>query len=329
VRGLFRSILRILGATAGILLFIVLAFGLAVRQPGMGKYAFPEGPRADPALFQRHVEYLCAQAFPRNPTAADRLNLAADYIKASLSGTGASVSEQPYEAFRKPFRNIIARFGPVAGPRVVVGAHYDVYGELPGADDNASGVAGLLELARLLAARHLDSPVELVAFSTEEPPYFGGPEMGSAVHARSLQAAGVRVQVMIGLEMIGFFSPAQPYTTLPLYLVYPRTGDFITVAGRWADRSLARELKKCFRGATTVPAVSYSGPVGIGADLSDHRNYWAAGYPAIMVTDTAFMRNRNYHTTQDLPSSLDYARLAGVVDGVLSGVVHLAKADIP
>ena len=329
MRELLKSVLRISGATAGVLILIVGGFGLAVRQPNLGRIPFPAGPRADPATLQRHVDYLCTQAFPRNPTAPERLSLAADYIKAAFSSTGADVTEQSYEAFRKPFRNIIARFGPAQGRLVLVGAHYDVYGELPGADDNASGVAGLLELSRLLAARRLDSPVELVAFSTEEPPYFGGPEMGSAAHARSIQAAGVHVKAMIGLEMIGFFSPTQPYTTLPLYLVYPGTGDFITIAGRWADRSLARDFKRCFRGATPVPALSYSGPVGIGADLSDHRNYWAAGYPAIMVTDTAFMRNSNYHTDHDLPSTLDFDRMAGVVDGVLSGVVHLTKADVP
>ena len=208
---------------------------------------------------------------------------------------------------------------------MVVGAHYDVCEDLPGADDNASGVAGVLELARLLDARVLRSPVELVAFSTEEPPYFRSPDMGSAVHARSLRAAGAEVRAMISLEMIGYFAPSQHHRALLLSLVYPHRGDFIAVVGRWADRGLVREAKKCIRGATAVPPVSYSGPVGVGADLSDHLNYWVAGFPAFMITDTAFLRNPNYHRASDTAVTLNYRRLAGVVDGVLSTVVHLAN----
>jgi len=327
MRKLIPSIIRIMVGVVTGLALIVLLIGLMARQPNIGRNPFPEGPRADPATLRTHVEYLSTQAFPRNPTAPASLNLAADYIKAALLRTGAVVTEQPYEAFHKPFRNIIATYGPAIGRKVVVGAHYDVYGEFPGADDNASGVAGLLELGRLLGARKPQSPIELVAFSTEEPPYFGGPEMGSATHAKSLRKAGAPVEAMISLEMIGYFIPKQPCTNFLLYLIYPRRGDFISIAGRWRDRSLARKVKMSFRGATTVPAVSYSGPVEIGADLSDQRNYWAAGYPAVMVTDTAFMRNFNYHTPGDVPATLDYDRMAGVVDGVLSAVIHLTSGS--
>src|SRR5262249_16193122 len=185
------------------------------------------------------------------------------------------------------------------------------------------------EVARLLGTRRVDAPIELVAFSTEEPPYFGGPEMGSAHHADSLRKAGVPGKAMICLEMIGFFSRRQPYSILPIYLIFPHRGDFVAIAGRFEDRDLAKMLKRCFRGAGSVPAVSYSGPVEIGADLSDNTNYWAAGYPAVMVTDTAFLRNPNYHAASDAPSTLDYERMAGVVDGVLSAVLRLAAADTP
>ncbi len=325
MRKLIPSLIRIfVGVVTGLALFVLL-IGLAVRQPNFGRHPFPEGPRADPAILRTHVEYLSIKAFPRNPTVPASLTLAADYIKVALSKTGAVVTEQPYEAFHKPFKNIIATYGPSTGRLVVVGAHYDVYGNFPGADDNASGVAGLLELARLLGVRKLQSPVDLVAFSTEEPPYFGGPEMGSAAHASSLRRAGAPVEAMICLEMIGYYAPRQPYTNFLLYVLYPRRGDFISIAGRWQDRSLARQVKLSFRGAASVPVVSYSGPVEIGADLSDQRNYWAAGYPAVMVTDTAFMRNLNYHTPSDVPATLDYDRMAGVVDGVLSAVLNLAK----
>src|SRR5262249_19717517 len=155
------------------------------------------------------------------------------------------------------------------------------------------------------------SPVELVAFSTEEPPFFGGPDMGSAVHANALAGSHRSVRAMISLEMIGYFSPRQPPTGGLVSYLYPRNGDFIALVGRGQDGNLVRTAKRCFRVATAVQAVSYSGPSGPGADLSDHRSYWPAGYPAFMVTDTAFLRNANYHCATDTADTLDYERMAG------------------
>lgn len=149
--------------------------------------------------------------------------------------------------------------------------------------------------------------------------------MGSAVHARSLEGHSSTVRAMISLEMIGYFVDRQPSQSVLLDLLYPRDGRFIVLAGRWADRSLVRSAKKCFRGATSVRALSYSGPASLGTDLSDHRCYWAAGIPAFMVTDTAFMRNPNDHEPTDTADTLDYVRMAGVVDGVLNAVLHLAS----
>jgi hypothetical protein len=246
------------------------------------------------------------------------------YLGAQLARAGARVGEQRYRAGGALACNVLAELGPAAGPVVVVGAHYDACGELPGADDNASGVAGLLELARLLGARRLPGPVLLAAFSTEEPPFFGGADMGSAVHARSLREEGRQVSAMLALEMIGFFAPRQPPQAWLLDLTYPRHGDFVCVVGRWEDRALARTVKQAFRGATRVGAVSWSGPTALGGDLSDHRSFWAEGYPAVMVTDTAYLRNPNYHAVTDTADTLDYDRMAGVVDGVLATVVELA-----
>jgi hypothetical protein len=132
---------------------------------------------------------------------------------------------------------------------------------------------------------------------------------------------------MISLEMIGFFTATQPHEGGLIRFLYPSNGHFIALAGGWADRALVRTAKKCFRGATDVPAVSYSGPAAAGTDLSDHRNYWAAGFPAFMVTDTAFLRNPNYHGATDTADTLDYRRMAGVVDGVFSTTVSLANDD--
>jgi hypothetical protein len=319
-----QSVARILIVAFGSLTCLVLGSAWLLRQPNTGSVPAPAGPRAESSILQRHVEYLASAGNPRNPRHPRAIERAAAYIAVRFAETGASVVEQPYSATGLSAKNVIARYGPVSGERIVVGAHYDVFGELPGADDNASGVAGLLELARLLPSYNLGGPVELVAFSTEEPPYFGGPEMGSAVHSASLRASGATVHAMICLEMIGFFCERQPRQALLLDVIYPRRGDFVSVVGRWSDRRLVRHVKRCFRGTAAGPVVSYSGPMVLGSDLSDHRNYWLAGYPAVMITDTAYLRNFNYHTSRDLPQSLDYERMAAVVDGVLNTILHVA-----
>ena len=313
----------LLGTVAGVAA-LWLALAWVLRQPNFGSTPFPGDARAEAARLEAHVRFLSAHDAWRNLRHPTGLQRAADYIAGSFGRTGASVSRQPYKVGTVEALNVVARFGIEARPRIVVGAHYDVFGDLPGADDNASGVAGLLELARLLDGRKLATTVELVAYSTEEPPFFGGPEMGSAVHAKSLRDAGVAVRAMISLEMIGFYAEAQPDQGVLLHLIYPRHGRFVALAGRWADRDLVADAKKCFRGAGPLEVVSYSGPTGLGADLSDQRNYWALGIPAFMVTDTAFMRNPHYHAATDTAETLDYQRMADVVDGVLSTVVQLA-----
>lgn len=310
---------------AGVVLVFVGSL-CAIRQPNFGQLAWPEGARADPDRLRAHVEFLAEDVCPRNPEHLGNLNRAADYIREAFEKAGARVSEQPYTAGGVACRNVIGRFGPEAAGFLVIGAHYDVCGDQPGADDNASGIAGLLEVARLLGERGLDLPIELVAFSTEEPPFFGSSEMGSAVHARSLREEGRPVLGMICLEMIGYFCERQPVPSPLFRLLYPGRGDFVLLAGRWGDRRQLRFMKQCFRGATDVPACSYSGPVSIGTDLSDHRNYWAENIPAVMVTDTAFIRNPNYHTAGDTADTLDYTRMAGVVDGVLSAAIHRMNA---
>jgi Zn-dependent M28 family amino/carboxypeptidase len=306
---------------------LALLLTWTLRQPTLGSIAFSGENRADPRILEAHVRFLASAEHSRCADNSAGMDRAAAYIAEALRRTGARFSEQPYQAGGLQAKNLIADFGPADGPRVIIGAHYDVYGDLPGADDNASGVAGILELARLMEHQALKSPVEIVAFSTEEPPFFGTPEMGSAMHAKALAEAKVGVRAMISLEMIGYFSDTQPNQNPLLYLLYPRHGRFIALVGRWADRDLARVAKRCFRGATTVQAVSYSGPVSLGSDLSDQRNYWARGYSGLMVTDTAFMRNLNYHGPDDTADRLDYRRMAGIVDGVFNTTVHLANGS--
>jgi hypothetical protein len=317
-----RSVTRMLVSTLVILLLLYAAVWIAIAQPFSGSAGIEISVTADPEALERHVRFLSIDAFPRDFESPDNLDRAADYIARSFGDAGATVTFQPYSAAGIAYRNVIARLGPDGPPRVVVGAHYDVFGKLPGADDNASGVAGLLELARMLAGCELEAPLELVAYSTEEPPFFWSSEMGSARHAASRRG---QLTAMISLEMIGYYTAHQPAPSFPLRLLYPRTGDFILVAGRWADRPLIRTVKSAMRSAPGLEVQSYCGPTGVGTDLSDHRSYWEAGVPAVMITDTAFVRNPNYHTAGDTADTLDYAMMARTVDGVARAALALLR----
>ncbi len=316
-----------MSASAAVIVASALAIGYVVKQPVFGSISFAGAVRADAGRLREHVRYLTEDLFPRSVGHPENLDRAAEYIKEQISRAGVRATEQRFRADGGTFRNITARLGRTDGPLLIVGAHYDVYGDLPGADDNASGVAGLLELARMLANVDLDVSLELVAFSAEEPPHFGSDRMGSAVHARSLRN-GDRVPIgMIGLEMIGFFSESQPAPNRLLRWFYPETGDFIVVVGRWTDRALVRHMKRTMRGVARVPVHSYTGPRILGTDLSDHRNYWIYGFKAVMVTDTGFIRNPNYHTAADTADTLDYGRMAAVVDGVANAILNADALD--
>jgi Zn-dependent M28 family amino/carboxypeptidase len=185
-------------------------------------------------------------------------------------------------------------------------------------------VAGLIELAHLLGKESLQTRVELVAFTLEEPPYFRTQYMGSAVHAAALKRQNVPVRLMLSLEMIGYFTDAPDSQSFPLSVLryfYPSQGNFIAVIGKIGQGSLTRRVKRAMRGASELPVYSLNAPVGVaGIDFSDHLNYWNAGYQAAMITDTAFYRNPNYHSSGDTPNTLDYKRMALVVQGVCAAV---------
>lgn len=319
-----HRVLRLLLATFSILAGIAFAVFLVLRQPSLGEDPRHSAHRADPVTLKRHVVHLTEEIVPRDADHPQNLSLAADYIRAAFEGTSGRVAEQAFEVHGETYRNVSAFFGPETGPRLVVGAHYDAFGMFgpnPGADDNASGTAGLLELARLLSLSKPRIPVELVAYANEEPPNFASEGMGSAVHARKLHDENVDVRAMICLEMIGYFSEEQPWPNFLYSMLYPSSGDFIAVVGRYDDRHLVRRFKRAMR-QPELPVYSFTGPSSIpGLDASDHRNYWRLGYPALMVTDTAFMRNPNYHTPGDTAESLSYEPMARVVDGVLNAIL--------
>lgn len=317
-----RSFLRILIATLAALAVLLGLAAAAITQPTFGTLPPSCGPAANPDRLRRHVEFLTVQAAPRDSDHPESLDRAAAYIRDDFARTHARVRDQVFQVRGRSYRNVIATFGPEAGPLLVVGAHYDAFGDFgpnPGADDNASGTAGLLELARLLDGRPPSGRVELVAYANEEPPWFGSPWMGSAVHAQSLRGQDARG--MICLEMIGYFTARQPAPNLLFRLLYPKRGNFIAVAGRWSDRDLARHVKRAIRG-TGFPAVSFTAPRDAGIDASDQRSYWDQGIPAVMVTDTSDLRNPHYHAPGDTAGTLDYRRMAGVVEGVANAVIR-------
>jgi Zn-dependent M28 family amino/carboxypeptidase len=267
------------------------------------------------------VVFLSSITPTRSVAHNDSLRKAAAYIEKEFRAAGGEVSSQPVETRGMDDRNIICSFGPASAERIVIGAHYDACGDTPGADDNASGIAGLLELARMIAREkpELKRRIELVAYTLEEPPYYGTPGMGSFTHARSLAAKNVRVKIMISLEMIGYYTDepnSQRFPSGILKLFYPDRGNFILVAG--PDGNIVRPVKKLMEGgALPVESLYY------GIELSDHINYWKAGYPAVIVTDTAFYRNERYHTGNDTSSTLDYDKMAEVVRGIYRVITEL------
>ncbi len=308
-----------------------LVLCLAVTQPVWPVKSKTRSVFVDAARLERHVRTLSEAFFPRDFRHPSNLDRAAGYIHDEFERSGGFVSEQVYKVGESTYRNVIARFGPDSAERVVVGAHYDAFGEFPGADDNASGVAGLIELAHLVGKTPLSMKVELIAFTLEEPftadgpGTFRSPNGGSAVHARSLVDQGASVRLMICLEMIGYFNDGaatQRFPSSALKVFYPSRGNWAAVIGKMDQGSAVRRVKRAMREGSNLPIYSISAPESVkGMDWSDHYNYWKAGYSAVMITDTAIYRNANYHTANDTALTLDYGKMAQVVQGVHRAVI--------
>jgi Zn-dependent M28 family amino/carboxypeptidase len=268
---------------------------------------------------RKHVTAVASE--PHNVGHPEALERSAQYIEKTLADLGYQVHTQPFDGGRA--RNIEVALVPDdgPGPTLVIGAHYDSAFKAPGANDNGSGVAALLELARLLAGLQTKTgfPIRLVFFANEEPPYFQTQRMGSLVYANRLKAQGERVQAMISLETMGYYrdSRGSQRYPFPLSLLYPDTGDFIAFVGTVGSRPLVRKTVASFRQHARFPSVGGTAPGFVqGIDWSDHWAFEQAGYPALMVTDTAPFRYPHYHSTADTPDKLDYPRLARVVAGL-------------
>ena len=238
------------------------------------------------------------------------------------------MERQQYEVNGATYQNIIGSIGPETASRLIVGAHYDVCGEQAGADDNASAVAGLLEIARLIQVQQpeLKQRIDFVGYTLEEPPYFGSKHMGSAVHAKSLNDNNIDVKGMICLEMIGYFSEEENSQDYPIGFLkwfYPNKGNFIAVIGKLGQGQVVRQVKKSMKQVADIDVRSINAPRSlVGIDFSDHRNYWKYDYPAVMINNTAFYRNKNYHETSDTIGTLDFDKMTEVVRGAYWAVVN-------
>jgi Zn-dependent M28 family amino/carboxypeptidase len=319
-----------------IVLLCVAVAGISVISQPFVQAVTSHPPSVDAKRLEAHVKHLSVNLYPRSHDQFRNMDLAAQYILDEFKAAGAAVTVQEVSVQELKYKNVVARFGPKSGRVMVIGAHYDSHGDAslgaidsrgytpathtPGADDNASGVAGLLELARLLGRATPARPIELVAYALEEPPHFRTEHMGSAWHARSLRAASQDVELMLSLEMIGYFSDepgSQNYPVSAMSHFYSDRGDFIALVGKLSDFGAMRRTKAIMAGATNLPVYSINAPPLLqGIDFSDHLNYWQEGFPAFMVTDTAFNRNPNYHLAGDTYEKLDYGRMAKVVQAV-------------
>jgi hypothetical protein len=313
---------------------IAVGGGCMMRMPGQSyKGALPPLSSEESALAERlrgHVGKLAGEIGERNTVHYNALRAAADYIGSRFRAVGLTVRDEKYRADDKEVANIVAEIKGMEHPDeiVVIGAHYDSPPGSPGANDNASGVAALLELARFFKDSKPSRTICFVAFVNEEPPYFQTEEMGSLVYARQAKKRGDKVVAMLALETIGCYSdkPKSQHYPAPFSLFFPDTGNFIGFVSDLGSRTLLRKVVGTFRETTQFPSEGVAAPGWIqGIGWSDHWSFWQAGYPALMVTDTAPFRYPHYHEPTDTPEKQDYERMARVVAGVGRVVEKLAK----
>jgi Zn-dependent M28 family amino/carboxypeptidase len=279
----------------------------------------------------RDVEFLTSLRPYRNYQQLESLNRVAQYIRQVFEELGLAVREQTWTVDGQSYTNVIGVYNESKPEVLVVGAHYDVCGDQPGADDNASAVAGLLESARLVSKQKpkLDYSIEFVAYCLEEPPFFGTKQMGSYIHAASLFDAKAAVLGMICYEMIGYFSDesdSQRYPSEDLAARYPSTANFIIVVGIEPHREFTTRVHRLMAEKARIDVQVIHFPAehansGL-AGLSDQRNYWTFGYPALMINDTSFIRNPHYHERSDTIDTLDFVNMAAVVTAAYRALVH-------
>jgi hypothetical protein len=282
------------------------------------------------AVLEGHVRQLAGKSSGRCVTTERGPAQAVTYVAAQFSAAGFACRTQTFEVFSVPCRNLDVEIpgGALHDEIVIIGAHYDTCLDTPGANDNGSGVAVLLELARALAGAKPARTLRFVAFVNEEPPYFQTEQMGSLVYARACKARGEKITAMLALETMGFYSDADDsqHYPRPFSLFYPGRGNFIGFIGNLGSRPLVRQCVHSFRAHTQFPSEGGAIPgVVPGVGWSDHWAFWQVGYPALMVTDTAPNRYPHYHLESDTPDKLDYTRLARVTVGLRAVITDLTQ----
>lgn len=285
---------------------------------------------------RRHVDRLAGLIGSRHTGRPSSLNAAASLIERELSQSGHVVERQPYRIDELEVANLVAEMpgkSPSAGI-VVLGAHYDTVDTTPGADDNASAVAVMLEVARILRGRQFRRTIRFVAFTCEEPPYFHLCDMGSQVYARACRERGEHIAGMICLEMLGYFVDEPGSQQVPpgfpklLRWVCPRRGTFLTAVGNLRSWRLAWLFRRGFKRSSGLTLRTVVLPESLNViRLSDNSSFWDQGYPAVMLTDTSFLRNPHYHLPGDVPETLDYPRMAHATLGV-AGAISLLAGDL-
>lgn len=275
-----------------------------------------------------HVMVLADEIGPRNVFVPHKLDAAADYIRGFWEKTGYEATAQTYKVQDVASQNLSVQITGRSNPDeiVLIGAHYDTVSVSPGANDNGSAVAALLELSRLLSTQPTGKTIRFVAFANEEPPFFKTPSMGSLVYAKECRKRKENICAMVCLETIGYYrdEPKTQKYPVPLSFFYPNRGNFVTVVGNLRSKPLVTSFARNFMEESDFP-VECAAIFGFitGIDWSDHWSFWKMGYPAIMLTDTALFRYPYYHCSQDTPDKLNYAALARVTYGIYKALERM------
>jgi Zn-dependent M28 family amino/carboxypeptidase len=306
---------------------IAVAYGMWRVRPGSD---LPQPAIEIQQLAERlrlHVDALAGRIGPRHVQRPASLEAAAIYVEQQFLKYKFSIERQPFDAMGTTVANVEARLGEHTPRYFVMGAHYDTVPTTPGANDNASGVAVLLELARLVAESGNRRRVRFVAFVNEEPPWFQTELMGSLVYAARARARGDDIDGMIALETMGYYSDkegSQRYPH-PFQLFFPSTGDFLAAVSNGRSFGLLRRFTRAFKSGSPLPLIASPAPARIpGVGWSDHWAFWRHGYRALLLTDTAPYRYPHYHASSDTPDKLDYVRLAWATQGIAKALGELA-----
>jgi len=275
--------------------------------------------------------FLAVEIGTRNYQNYDNLEMSVSFIIKSFEELGYTIEIMSYEANGQVFKNVIA-YSPENDPTkntILIGAHYDSCFN-PGADDNATGVAGMIELARLFKDEKLNHNLRFVGFVNEEPPFFNSKSMGSMVYANEIKSSGDKIKVAVILETIGYYSE-KPFSQKYLPLLgpfYPNKGNFIAIVGNFNSKNIVNTLYTSFKNNKKFPAERVVSPESIpGINFSDHWSFWKVGIPAVMITDTAYLRNSNYHKKTDLPATLNFEKMAKMIFGLRDSIIALDKDE--